>query len=303
VNEVAYGPCIHRRTSAAAPNSDFALIVYNGQTAVSLHWLRNLARRLKKKAVRYHRRITLSGRDLEYTSEIDFWDGYLKGASRSLTDPERRRRAFPPLLRDVVRDIGAVRTGPIRLLEVGSGPTSLLAAGVEEGLFQITAVDPLARTYARLLARHSFVYPVRPIEGSGESLSSMFAPASFDVVYSSNALDHTVSPAECLRQICEVLRPGGMLLLEGFVREGSTGGWEGLHQHDLFVEDHRLAHEDRSGRRSPPTEDLPLVTALDTTVEFRERGIDTAGYELPDGQGEEPTWARRGWYTILFRRT
>jgi len=59
--------------------------------------------------------------------------------------------------------------------------------------------------------------------------------------------------------MCQVLRPGGFLLLEGLVREGTAENWNGLHQHDRLPEQGRLLHFDRAGRRTELIADLPLV--------------------------------------------
>jgi hypothetical protein len=106
-----------------------------------------------------------------------------------------------------------------------------------------------------------------------------------------------------MEQICEVLRPSGFLLLEGFVCEGSEGGWIGLHQHDLFPEDGHLMHADRAGHRSSLSAPLPLDPLSESVCEFENRGIRGFGYELPDKIPDGfNSWQRRGWYTLLFRR-
>lgn len=50
-----------------------------------------------------------------------------------------------------------------------------------------------------------------------------------------NALDHSQQPNVVVRQLVDVLRPDGYLLIQGWSREGTSQAWNGLHQHDLFV--------------------------------------------------------------------
>lgn len=45
------------------------------------------------------------------------------------------------------------------------------------------------------------------------SLAEHFGPASFDVVVSSECIEHTPDPARAVEQMCHVLKPGGWLAL------------------------------------------------------------------------------------------
>jgi SAM-dependent methyltransferase len=238
-----------------------------------------------------------------YADEIKFWEGILRTGSALLFDPKVRAMAVPAELRRCAVELATEFHRPPRLLEVGSGPLSLLAGAVDEGLCTVVAVDPLARVYRQLLDHHGIAYPIRPRVGHGERLAQAFPQASFDLVYSSNALDHTRSPRRCLEQMCRVLRPGGFLLLEGLVREGTAENWNGLHQHDLVPEQGRLLHFDRAGRRTELTAGLPLVCVTEHVSPFRERGIKAFGYEIPADMPPDAPWNwERPWYTVLFRR-
>ena len=184
----------------------------------------------------------------DYPEELEFWDGILGSESPLLLDPKVRAMAVPAEVRWCAVELATEFQRLPRLLEVGSGPVSLLAGAVDEGLCTVVAVDPLARVYRQILDRHCIRYPIRSRGGHGERLN--FPQGSFDLVYSSNALDHTRSPRRCLEQMCHMLRPGGFLFLEGFVREGTAGNWHGLHQHDLVPVQGHLLHFDRACRRT-----------------------------------------------------
>jgi len=127
----------------------------------------------------------------------------------------------------------------------------------------------------------------------------------FDVVYSSNALDHTTAPRLCVEQMTARLRPGGLLLLEGLAREGSQAQWAGLHQHDLFPESGSLIHESRDGTRADLTSGLPLRCVSEQVTVFRVWGIHSCGYEIPEGglAAGAIDWRDRDWYTVLWERT
>src|SRR5215204_6388762 len=161
----------------------------------------------------------------DFLNELDYWEYILTENSDGLFNQQIRDAAFPAELRSCVSELRLAGVRLPRLLEVGSGPLSILASGVDENLFTIVAADPLACQYRDLLKLYDVTYPIQPVPAGGESLVKSFGPQSFDIVYSSNALDHTSSPQQCIQQMCRVVRPGGFILLEGFVREGSHGNW------------------------------------------------------------------------------
>jgi hypothetical protein len=114
--------------------------------------------------------------DSGYAAELDFWQDYLAKHRASATDPRSWESAFPTDLR---RWVGVLteKRGQLEALELGSGPVSLLAWGVKERLFRLTALDPLADEYAKLMDDCS--YPIAPVIGFGEELSELFPPKHF----------------------------------------------------------------------------------------------------------------------------
>lgn len=233
-------------------------------------------------------------------SELRFWEEYLQGRPACVGSAELRARAFPPSLLACLEALPCSRSRP-RVLELGSGPVSLLAAGVENGWFDLVAVDPLAREYAAMMERHGLSFPVRPVTGTGESLPEVVAERSFDFAYSGNAIDHAVDPGLCVRNLARAVRSGGRLVLEGFCHEGTNAGWEGLHQHDLLVEDGHLVHFDRRGRRSEITSGMSDLRPVCHRVgPFREKGVRWFGYEPETASGGTCGWFDFDWYTLVF---
>ena len=156
--------------------------------------------------------------------EFKFWQGFVQ------TERFQTQWAgdFPnPELNPVVRSFIESKL-PARVLDVGSGVVSILRGTVPS--VDLVAVDPLGSLYQCL-----FDYSARgitpPVTCPGEELSSWFP--SFDVVHMSNALDHTQDPLRVFDELLEVTRPGGYLIIQGFVDEAKHTGKLGFHQWDI----------------------------------------------------------------------
>lgn len=234
-------------------------------------------------------------------SELRFWEEYLQRRPACVGSAELRSRVFPAPLRACLEALRGASAERPRVLELGSGPVSLLAAGVEKGWLDLVAVDPLAVEYAGMMERYGLAFPVRPVAGTGESLLDVVAERWFDVAYSGNAIDHAADPGACVRNLARAVRPGGRLVLEGFCHEGTNAGWEGLHQHDLVVEGGHLVHFDRGGRRSEITSEMRQLRCVWQSVgPFRERGMRWFGYEPETDSGGTCGWFDFDWYTLVF---
>ena len=195
-------------------------------------------------------------------------------------------------------------TAPIRfaVLELGPGPVSLLAWGVTEGLITVTAVDPLADSYAAMLAEHGYTYPIEPINGTGEELFNVVSKGSFDIAYSSNALDHVTSPQLCVKNLVSAVREGGNICVEGQVREGTATNWTGLHQHDLTASEGDLLHQNRAGVETNLTADLGLDCVFEEVRPLEGRRLTSHGHHH-DGIESPEDSEEREWYALIFRRS
>lgn len=177
-----------------------------------------------------------------FEDEMRFWrkeltlEGEYPQEVAATLDPALMESAYPAGLDSYVDELRE-RFGPgLRALDVGCGPASVLGFGQVTGRFELTGVDPLADQYREVLEREGHAEHSALVQGFGEDLGTLFAAESFDLVYSRNALDHTQSPGETVRQMARVLKPGGVLFLQTYVREGTANNFHGLHQHDLYLE-------------------------------------------------------------------
>ena len=86
-----------------------------------------------------------------------------------------------------------------RVLEIGAG-TGMQALALSERGFDVSAIDIAASTYS---GHRQF--PVQDYDG----ITIPFADATFDVVYSSNTLEHVKDLSRMHAEIARVLKPGG----------------------------------------------------------------------------------------------
>lgn len=177
-------------------------------------------------------------------SETAFWDGWLARQEHAgfafRTDPTSQLQPWLWCHLDSTRPIH-------RVLDVGSGPLSVVGRVAPSGRLELTCCDPLASVYRSLLAKHG-ITPVHEIdEVAGEALVQRYGYAGFDLALSNNAVDHAASPIDVLRQMALVVRVGGTVLVQVGEREGQHGGYGGLHQWDFWEDRGRLWLAARAG--------------------------------------------------------
>jgi len=127
--------------------------------------------------------------------------------------------------------------GSPRILNTGSGPLAPppLDCGQhgsgDLGVVPVFATDGLARFYLKVFDELSIRPPQVSAQCPVEELRACFPRNYFDIAHMRNALDHTMDPLEGMRQMLEVTRPGGWVLLRHARNEGSPGRFQvGLHQ-------------------------------------------------------------------------
>ena len=176
-------------------------------------------------------------------------------------NPERQQASFPkeilPYIENQHKRLGRIP----RVLDVGSGPVSLLAFGHKNNLIELTATDILANDYKNLLnvyGHSSAMEGIDMVNSTAEGLPATFNDMKFDIIYCNNALDHTDSPKASLAAMSEITDKGGYIIISGRQREGTKEGWDGIHMHDLFLKDNILYREGKSEKPVRLDENLPL---------------------------------------------
>jgi SAM-dependent methyltransferase len=115
---------------------------------------------------------------------------------------------------DLARQL-ATAGGTLRVLDVGAGgrnePFNLWEPFLPlAGQLELVGVDVahLEETRARA---HAIGFPVELRSGSADELVSLFGAAAFDAVVSTQVLEHLRDWPGALREMRDVLRPGGLL--------------------------------------------------------------------------------------------
>jgi len=164
--------------------------------------------------------------------ETKYWDAYFrtKGLESADTysirfDPDIPLQPRPTTLLPPHKEI--------HILDVGAGPLTYLGKKCEGKRIKITAVDPLADQYDRILDKYKIQPLVRTEKLVAESLAERFSPNTFDLVVARNCIDHAYDPEKAILQMIHVVKRRCYVLLEHRPNEAETMSYRGLHQWNL----------------------------------------------------------------------
>jgi SAM-dependent methyltransferase len=231
--------------------------------------------------------------------ETEFWFRWLRDRGAPWTDDfELRTDPDAQLQPHIARHlVGPPREG-VRILDVGSGPLTVLGKHWEGHRLDITAVDPLAERYAELFERTGIHPTVTPVTGEAEHVASMFEPGSFDLVYAQNCIDHGYDPLRSIGEMLTLVTPGCVLLLEHAIDEGEYMKYAGPHQWNFRAEDGRFVLW-RPGYRADAHAALQRRAEIELDELPEARWLRVALRRRPDDPGAT---LERGGLRRLFRR-
>lgn len=178
--------------------------------------------------------------DQAFAEELEFWVGYLTDIDRNyLATLTSSHMPVEPSIARLIGEIDAPRT-PIRALDIGCGPLSILGRMANGLAIEVTGLDPLVAEYGKILDALKISRPFKAVAGGAEDIRSLFPPQSFDFVFSRNALDHSQDAIAAIGNALWVCRPGGIVHFIVFPCEGRHAGYAGLHQWDFDLKDGSL---------------------------------------------------------------
>ena len=194
-------------------------------------------------------------------SELGFWDRWIETRGHHWPDGYQRRMdpelEIQPFLVDLLPDHNAPR-----ILDIGCGPVTHLGRRFRGEPVEIVSVDPLADGYNELWQKHGVTPPVPVVPGFGETLLEQFDEASFDIVHSTNAIDHSADPIKFINTAVRLAKVGGRVFLTVQENEGVHANYSGLHQWNFEYNEAGL-------RLWNPEIEVPLASWLDSFGETK----------------------------------
>lgn len=166
-----------------------------------------------------------------------------------------------------------------KMLELGPGPRSRLTSEYDKGTFDLIAVDPLADDFSKYLGGREFL-----IKGTGEELDNMYLPNSFHMGYGSNVLDHCQDIVKSFKNFIDVIKVGGIIIVEGNMNEGERTNWMGLHKYNTYYD-----------------EDLKKLFYSTKDSEARDL-VEDSGVNVEVITGRLGMLRENPWYTISYRK-
>ncbi len=169
-------------------------------------------------------------------SELDFWDSFFKTKGLQWTDSFHQ--GFDPSypLQEEVVSLLSLDKSQVNILDVGAGPVTYLGKVYKNIKINITAVDPLADAYDKILKKYNISPIIRTKKIAAERLSRMFAKDSFDLVFARNCIDHSYSPERAILEMLNVVKKGCYVLMIHRPNEGITENYTGLHKWNFISE-------------------------------------------------------------------
>lgn len=162
--------------------------------------------------------------------EVQFWDAYLCTKGLQWGGGGFKARLNPDLpLQPRLAALLPPQT-EIHILDVGAGPLTHVGKVYEGKRVNITAVDPLADEYDRLLNKHQIQPLVRTQKLVAEDLTKRFPSSIYDLVFARNCIDHACNPERAIVQMIDVVKSGRYVLLEHRPNEANNESYTGFHQ-------------------------------------------------------------------------
>ena len=195
------------------------------------------------------------------------------------TNPHETSRRLGVLFETV---FAGVPLRDARLLDAGSGGGHFSEEARRRGA-RVTSLD-LGRNPLALATRRAGTRGVL-----GSTLALPFASRSFDVVLSTEVIEHTPDPLAALTELCRAVRPGGHLTLttpcrlwQPVVRAASRTGLRQYAGYENFVWPGRArATLERAGLRVARCFGFNLIPLFHPALEPLHRLADAAGATLP----------------------
>ena len=164
-------------------------------------------------------------------SELNFWHRYFTTPGiRNRDQYKNRLDPTEPLQPEMIALLPDQED--VHILDVGAGPLTCLGKvdTTRKRNIHITAVDPLAIEYNKILLELDIVPLITTQYCKAEMLVNWFGADYFDMVYCRNALDHSYDPIIAIDQMIQVVKSRHYVFLNHHMNEANRNRYGGLHQ-------------------------------------------------------------------------
>lgn len=200
----------------------------------------------------------------ELQAELSFWqtfmvsDRFIQNWCHAAPNPELELEV-DFFVQGVAREIEKQHR-KARILDVGSGPVSILNGSFVDVNVKLVAVDRLANRYATMWTQEPKGHVCMPEACAGEELLKYFGPRMFDVTHVRNALHQMTDPLVVIQQMIQVTKPGGYIVVHGFEDDACHENWNGLHKWNVRWEAGDLIVESKIG------DVVPLISRFEALI-------------------------------------
>lgn len=161
-------------------------------------------------------------------TEVRFWQKWF--STNGMHWPEDFSNRLNPAseLSDALKKF--VPNHNVKILDVGSGPITVLGRNMDGKQLNIIATDILADEYMAMYDAFGIDKATAPLKVAAEELSQFFKHRKFDFIHAQNSIDHCFNPFEAIRQMLAVLKTNGTIYLRHEVCEAENENYTGIHQ-------------------------------------------------------------------------
>lgn len=208
--------------------------------------------------------------------ELNFWNKWINEKGGIYKEDFLRRIADTPKIEDETFIIFSSK--PFRVLDAGAGPISCFGIIGSLGKIELTACDPLADAYARVLEANKIVPYVKTEFAYFERLTDKYKTNYFDHVHVRNALDHAFDALTGIYELLHVLKTNATLRLVHAENEAEHEHYQGFHQWN-FTEDNGkfiIWNRDTNINISDTLRNIADVAVTTKSMEDGRRLIDVA---------------------------
>ena len=157
--------------------------------------------------------------------ELKFWrEWFASGKGKKYEGHRRLSNVFDQMIGDKKE---------VRIANLGAGAVNMIGDTRKDIEVTVVASDLLAKEYQALWEETQGSFPTFVEYQDMADLN--YSDNWFDIVYCTNALDHSKDPHKALKEMVRICKPGGWIYLQHQAHEGRRLGYNGMHEWNIDV--------------------------------------------------------------------